>query len=560
MKNVTQLVLLISFGLAVQNSFAGSATWNPNPTNNDWNTAANWTPATVPNGSSDIATFALSNTPAISLSALTTLSGIVYSSGASAFTVSSVAHSISLAITGAGITNNSGTAQNFLAGSTDNYNGGFIFWNGATAGSSTVFTMQPGTLSAGGFVNFNNTSTAGSATFVAEASDATNLKGGTMFFNDNSSAGSGTFILNGPTEANLAEGARITFGIFSTADNATMIANGGDGNTEAGATVHFDDNSSAANATITVNGAVTDGSNGEAVLSFTGSAEAGNATLITNGSATAGPGGRIEFFERSTGGTCRVETFGNGNLDISGHFTSPAPQIGSIEGSGEVFLGQVDLGIGSNNLSTSFSGVIHDGGILGGTGGSLTKIGSGVLILTGTNTYSGGTNISEGVLLINNRTGSGTGTGIVRVRAGTLGGRGIIGGEVIVGDTRRGQATLAPSAGSNKPNRLTINGGFSFASDGIYNCKVNTKTTKADQVVATNVTIDPLAQFTLTSVGNVALPPATVFTVVNNGGTVQIGGRFGNLADGATIQIGNNTFQANYEGGDGNDLTLTVVP
>jgi len=146
------------------------------------------------------------------------------------------------------------------------------------------------------------------------------------------------------------------------------------------------------------------------------------------------------------------------------------------------------------------------------------------------------------------------------VRAGTLGGRGIIGGEVIVGDTRRGQATLAPSAGSNKPNRLTINGGFSFASDGIYNCKVNTKTTKTDQVVATNVTIDPLAQFTLTSVGNVALPPATVFTVVNNGGTVQIGGRFGNLADGATIQIGNNTFQANYEGGDGNDLTLTVVP
>jgi len=24
--------------------------------------------------------------------------------------------------------------------------------------------------------------------------------------------------------------------------------------------------------------------------------------------------------------------------------------------------------------------------------------------------------------------------------------------------------------------------------------------------------------------------------------------------------IGSNTFQANYEGGDGNDLTLTVIP
>ena len=37
-------------------------------------------------------------------------------------------------------------------------------------------------------------------------------------------------------------------------------------------------------------------------------------------------------------------------------------------------------------------------------------------------------------------------------------------------------------------------------------------------------------------------------------------GTFMNLPDGGTITAGNNTFQANYEGGDGNDLTLTVVP
>ena len=34
---------------------------------------------------------------------------------------------------------------------------------------------------------------------------------------------------------------------------------------------------------------------------------------------------------------------------------------------------------------------------------------------------------------------------------------------------------------------------------------------------------------------------------------------FSNLADGGTIVAGSNTFQADYEGGDGNDLTLTVV-
>jgi hypothetical protein len=56
--------------------------------------------------------------------------------------------------------------------------------------------------------------------------------------------------------------------------------------------------------------------------------------------------------------------------------------IGSIEGDGNVFLGANNLTVGSNNLSTTFSGGIE------GTGGSLTKIGSGTLILSGANTAS----------------------------------------------------------------------------------------------------------------------------------------------------------------------------
>lgn len=32
------------------------------------------------------------------------------------------------------------------------------------------------------------------------------------------------------------------------------------------------------------------------------------------------------------------------------------------------------------------------------------------------------------------------------------------------------------------------------------------------------------------------------------------------IPDGGSITLGNNTFQASYSGGDGNDLTLTVVP
>jgi hypothetical protein len=55
------------------------------------------------------------------------------------------------------------------------------------------------------------------------------------------------------------------------------------------------------------------------------------------------------------------------------------------------------------------------------------------------------------------------------------------------------------------------------------------------------------------------LTAGTVFTLINNTATTPIAGTFSNLADGATVTIGSNNFQASYSGGDGNDLTLTVV-
>jgi len=39
-----------------------------------------------------------------------------------------------------------------------------------------------------------------------------------------------------------------------------------------------------------------------------------------------------------------------------------------------------------------------------------------------------------------------------------------------------------------------------------------------------------------------------------------ISGTFSNLPDGGIVTINGNNLQANCEGGDGNDLTLTVVP
>ena len=51
-----------------------------------------------------------------------------------------------------------------------------------------------------------------------------------------------------------------------------------------------------------------------------------------------------------------------------------------------------------------------------------------------------------------------------------------------------------------------------------------------------------------------------VLTLLGNTSANPISGAFNNLADGAIVTINGNNLQADYEGGDGNDLTLTVVP
>jgi autotransporter-associated beta strand protein len=408
--------------LSIQPSHAASATWQTNPPTNDWHIANNWSPQTVPDGPSDTATFATSNTTAISIADtsdfLTELAGMTFNSGASAYTLT-LAQDNALYIEGAGVINNSGLMQ-----------------------------------------------------------------------------------------------------------------------------------------TITINGAV-DISHGPAQVLFTGG-DAGSATFVAEAGLNGGLGGSIFFQNDSTGGTSRIEVFGNengdlinGHLDIGQHL-APGVTIGSLEGNGFVQLGANELTVGANNLTTAFSGLIKDGG----SGGSLAKIGRGRFTLNKGNTYTGGTTVTQGTLLVGNGTGSGTGTGPVAINAGTLGGTGKISGTVTIG-TATTAAMLAPGSRAEL-GTLKLSNTLTFNARGNYKADLNSTLVRTDQVTAKGVTINSGATATITDLGTGTLTTGTVLTIINNTANTPISGTFSNLADGSTLVIGSNTYLVSYEGGTGNDLTLTV--
>src|ERR1041384_7663313 len=117
MKYRAALLPAVALGLLVQIAQGGSATWNLNAGTNAWHTATNWTPATVPDGPADIATFDISNQTGVSVAQATPVDGIVFNPGASGYTITvgaSTGSTFNFALSGTGITNSSGVTQNFV--------------------------------------------------------------------------------------------------------------------------------------------------------------------------------------------------------------------------------------------------------------------------------------------------------------------------------------------------------------------------------------------------------------------------------------------------------------
>jgi autotransporter-associated beta strand protein len=535
----------------------------------------------VPNSEEDVATFDVSNHTGVRVTFPgDTVDHIAFTSTASSYTLTvgqQSGQNTRLTFTGLGIVNDSDLTQNFLpVGST------IEFDNGSNAGVETMFTVTSTGL--GSQILFFDTSSAGSAIIINEhtvqffdestAASAMFSGSGSYLFMGNSTAGNATFTFEGTGSSpaffqfhdnttagsanfTLPNGGILTFGDNSTAGQATITT--GSGSFDFDQEITFTETASAGDAVITLEGSLQSQRDG-ATLSFNDNSSAGNSVLVANSGTGSDSGGTINFNSESTGGISRIELLGgvgSGTLNIDNHGPSGV-SIGSVEGDGQVVLGANNLTVGTNNLPTTFSGTISEGEKH--SGGSLTKVGTGTFTLGGANTYTGATTVSEGILLVTNTSGSATGPGPVNVNAGTLGGSGSIAGGVTVGTNTGVQAFLAPSKGVEKPATLTIQGALTLNDDSTYIYKLKTKHAKADKVIANGVTIDSGAKFSFLPTATTALTVGQVFTVISNTAAAPIAGTFHNLSDGEILTVNGNNFQADYQGGDGNDLTLTVVP
>ncbi len=240
---------------------------------------------------------------------------------------------------------------------------------------------------------------------------------------------------------------------------------------------------------------------GAAANTFTGTTTVmSTSTLVLNkGANTAAIAG---FLTIDSGATTRTDAANqlnnqlvtaNGTLNLNNNNQSAA-----LAGSGSVTLGSATLTI-QNTGTDTFSGVISGSG-------SVTKSGAGIQILSGANTYTGGTTVSVGKLLVNNTTGSGTGTNTVNVTGGIFGGTGIIGGATTISP-----GAIHTAADTGTIGKQTFSTGITYNQDSIFewNLTANTDATNGTR----GFNYDAINTASLATTGTKA-----IFRVVLNGG------------------------------------------
>ena len=383
--------LAVVIGAAgIQLFLAGAAvgqTWNGAPGGN-WGTASQWTPATIPNSSSATATFNAVNTV------------------------------VSAVLLGGPFTVGTLNLNNDVSG-------GFFFEQGTLqlAGQATInvqshdFAPPDFDSTAGIVLQANATINTVFADSTLSISSAITDTGGGFSL---TKTGPGTLTLEGTN--NYSGGTTISAGTLQLGNDGTtgsILGNVIDN----GVLVisRFGTYTFAGN--ISGTGALQQNSAQTTILTGTNTYTGG--TTIIDGTLQLGDGGTsgsiqgnvidhgVLAINRSDTYTFAGNISGNGALQQLGTGTTILTGINTYTGGTTVSAGTLQLGDGGatgsilgnviNNVTLVFdrSNTVTFGGVISGSG-NLAQIGPGTTILTGDNTYSGGTMISAGALQVGN--------------------------------------------------------------------------------------------------------------------------------------------------------------
>ncbi len=311
-------------------------------------------------------------------------------------------------------------------------------FSGMTGGALTAALMVVGSNGTGSFPQSGGTSVLSSLYLGYNASDSgTYLLSGTsqlsVGYEIVGVAGSGTFTQNGGTHAvgtlYLAElfGSAGTYNLNGGLLSLSALYEGGGAAAFnfSGGTFQATSPSFQTSVPITFSTAGSNGvfdTNGNA-LSLYG-ALSGPGGLIVAGSGTLTLGvsnsytgttlisnGTLTLADSNSLSGSTFDTSGTGALSFQGGIGGFA--FGGLQGSGSLLLTDasftdVALTVGGNNSDTTFSGSLSDSN----SSGSLTKVGTGTLTLSGSNTYLGGTIVLDGTLVVTDSEGLADGSSL----------------------------------------------------------------------------------------------------------------------------------------------------